>query len=437
MRKTVLLLTSVALAVLLACGVAMAALPSETPDDTPMLNGPVRAMAEVGGNLWVGGNFTQVKTRGGAVLDNVSNVAVFDAQTGAYEPGIAPELGAGQTGSKVTDIKAYGSSVVVGGKFSGPATNKRNLVALDGALGVGPGAPQPRWFNSAVLEAVLAAPAVRTGSAATTGTVYGGGASLQAFEFAGGVRPLWTRATTYIDEGRTHALSRGYRDLELDPDGRTIWAACACDHVLAPDGATQNDAKALVKLDADGAHDPSWRLRYPEQVGFQAFGISIAQDGERVYLAAGGGDFLTAYDKAGGGFHRWKRDTSGAAQVVEVVDGRLVVGGHFWEVADQQSDNCGERGPTPDNPKLDPSPGGLCETRHGLAAYSFEGVLDGGGTPENTDDGWNPMLEGKYNLAWALHPGEATAGGATPRLHVGGEFLTVSGTKQNYYARLS
>jgi hypothetical protein len=40
------------------------------------------------------------------------------------------------------------------------------------------------------------------------------------------------------------------------------------------------------------------------------------------------------------------------------------------------------------------------------------------------------MLEGQYNLAWALHP-------AGTRLHVGGEFLTVSGTKQTYYARLS
>jgi hypothetical protein len=77
MNRAVLLVASVALGVFLASGVAMAALPSETPDPTHMVNGPVRAFAKVGGNLWVGGNFTQVKTRGGSVVASVSNVAVF------------------------------------------------------------------------------------------------------------------------------------------------------------------------------------------------------------------------------------------------------------------------------------------------------------------------------------------------------------------------
>ena len=56
MRRTVLLLVSMATAVLLASGVALA-MPSETPDETPMLNGPVRTIAQVGTNIWVGGNF--------------------------------------------------------------------------------------------------------------------------------------------------------------------------------------------------------------------------------------------------------------------------------------------------------------------------------------------------------------------------------------------
>ena len=53
MRRTVLLLVSVALAMLLASGTAFA-LPSETPDDTPMLNGPARTFAQVGTDVWVG-----------------------------------------------------------------------------------------------------------------------------------------------------------------------------------------------------------------------------------------------------------------------------------------------------------------------------------------------------------------------------------------------
>src|SRR3712207_4648856 len=115
-------------------------------------------------------------------------------------------------------------------------------------------------------------------------------------------------------------------------------------------------------------------------------------------------------------------DTSGSTQVVEVMDGQLVIGGHFWEVADQAGDSCGFRSSDPNT--LDPSPGGECQTRHGLAAYSFGGVLE---------PNWDPALEGKFNLAWALHPEGTTQG---TRLHVGGEFTRVGEVTQTYYTRL-
>jgi hypothetical protein len=77
MRRIVLMLASMALAMLLACGVALA-LPSETPDQTPMVNGTVRAIEQVGTNIWLGGKFAQVKQHNGTVAANVSNLAVFD-----------------------------------------------------------------------------------------------------------------------------------------------------------------------------------------------------------------------------------------------------------------------------------------------------------------------------------------------------------------------
>src|ERR671910_1115035 len=81
--KVWMLLASMALALLLASGVALA-LPSETPDQTPMVNGTVRAIEQVGTNIWLGGQFTQVKRRNGTVVANVSNVAVFDSKTNEY-----------------------------------------------------------------------------------------------------------------------------------------------------------------------------------------------------------------------------------------------------------------------------------------------------------------------------------------------------------------
>jgi hypothetical protein len=126
---------------------------------------------------------------------------------------------------------------------------------------------------------------------------------------------------------------------------------------------------------------------------------------------------LAKYDKTARGARGWRRDTSGSVQVVEVMEGQLVIGGHFWEVADQLGDKCGHRTGGPQ--ALDPN--NECKTRKGIAAYSFSGRLD---------PVWSPTYAGKYSLVWALHvEGE--------RLHTGGEFLTVNGVTQNYYARLS
>jgi Ca2+-binding RTX toxin-like protein len=414
MRRAVLLLASMAIAMLLASGVALALPSSETPDPTPMVNGPVRTFAQVGDNIWVGGNFTQVKARDGSVIDNVSNVAVFDRVTGDYVnlPDL-PKLGAGSTGSKVTDIKLYGNNVVIGGQFSDPSgTTKKNLVVVNGTTG-----QVVRWFTSPVLESVLAVPDL--------GRIYGGGVSLSAFDFATG-KTLWSRAATKVDQSiHSHNPAAGYRDLELDtsilsPEGNpTIWAACACDDLSVSPSKTLS----LLKLDTEGNRDASW---VADVRASDLYGISLTQTNDTLYLGTGGSDYVAAFSKANG-TRVWKMDTSGSTQVVEVMEGELVVGGHFWEVADQAADNCGFRSPNNDA-TLDPND--ECQTRHGLAGYSFGGVLD---------PSWHPMLDGKYNLAWALHPEvDPVAGGTqTGRLYVGGEYLTVNGVKQNYYSRLS
>jgi hypothetical protein len=222
-----------ALAMLLACGVALA-LPSETLDQTPMVNETVRAIEHVGTNIWLGGNFSQVKSRDGTVVASVSNLAVFDSQTNQYK-NIAPKLGG--TDSEVWDMSIYGQNVLIAGKFSGPTSTQKNLLLVDGNTG-----KVIQWYNAPSLRSALAAPDV--------GRVYGGGVSLSAFELSG--KKLWTKAKTTVDSSLyPNAPSPSYRDLELD--GNTIWAACACDAV---DGKA---AKALVKLDLEGNHDVSWR----------------------------------------------------------------------------------------------------------------------------------------------------------------------------------
>jgi hypothetical protein len=391
MRRIVVLLSSMALAMLLACGVALA-LPSETPDQTPMVNGTVRAIEHVGTNIWLGGNFSQVKSRDGTVIANVSNLAVFDSQTNQYK-NIAPKLGG--TDSEVWDMSIYGQNVLIAGKFSGPSSTQKNLLLVDGNTG-----KVIQWYNAPSLKSALAAPNV--------GRVYGGGVSLTAFELGG--TKLWTAYKTTVNTTLyPDAPTPGYRDLELDADGQTIWAACACDTV---DGKA---AKALVKLRTDGMPVTSSWLAEADPA---SWGMSVAQANGALYLGAGGSDYLAKYDNGptATGSRSWVRDTSGSLQVVEVMNGQLVIGGHFWEVADQLNDSCGH-GRSTDTLDLN----GECQTRKGIAAYSFEGVLE---------PNWDPMYAGKYSLVWALHV-EGT------RLHTGGEFLTVNGVTQNYYARLS
>jgi hypothetical protein len=105
------------------------------------------------------------------------------------------------------------------------------------------------------------------------------------------------------------------------------------------------------------------------------------------------------------------------------MDGKLVIGGHFYAVGDQSGDRCGAGRPgdvdQKGNPILDPF--GECKTRQGIAAYSFGGQLD---------PNWHPAYSGSYSLVWALHV-------EGDRLHTGGEFKKVSGVTQTSYARLS
>jgi hypothetical protein len=82
---------STVVALLFAAGIVLA-LPAEKADKTQMVNGTVRAIEQVGTNIWLGGKFTQVKRRNGTVVANVSNLAVFDLKTKQYK-NIAPKLG--------------------------------------------------------------------------------------------------------------------------------------------------------------------------------------------------------------------------------------------------------------------------------------------------------------------------------------------------------
>src|SRR5215216_5606519 len=189
-------------------------------------------------------------------------------------------------------MSTYRGDVLIAGQFPGPSTKENNLVRVDGKTG-----DVIKWFDAPPLKSVLAAPDL--------GRVYGGGDSLSAFEFARGKkRALWSRAKITVDKSLHERNNKAtYRDLELD--GKTIWAACACDAVNG------KAAKALVKLSTEGVHDASWLAAADPP----SWGMSVANANGALYLGAGGSDYLAEFSEADGGDPTWVRDTSGSVQV--------------------------------------------------------------------------------------------------------------------------
>ena len=233
MRRTLLLLST-------AVGVlhsgAVLALPSQKPDNTPMVDGRVRAIKQVGTNVWLGGRISQVKRRDGTHSAKVGTLRSSTRRPTGTSPS-RPSSGARGPRCGTSSPTGRGE-LLIAGTFAGPNT-KKNLVLVDGSTG-----KVIRWYDSPSLKTVPAAPGL--------GRVYGG-RSLSAFDFATG-KELWRRAKTSVDPAlRTHDSKPAYRDLKRD--GRTIWAACICDAVNG------EPAKALVKLDTDGNHDTSWRTQ--------------------------------------------------------------------------------------------------------------------------------------------------------------------------------
>ena len=290
-------------------------------------------------------------------------------------------------------------NLLIAGKFAGPSSTRENLVLVDGSTG-----KVIRWYDAPSLKSVLAAPGL--------GRVYGGGRSLSAFDFATG-KELWTRAKTSVDPTiRAHDSKPAYRDLELDADGKTIWAACICDAVNG------KRAKALVKLGIGGNHV---RL-VGDRGGEAAFGESVVEHNGKLYLGAGGSDFVAEFDKARGGARGWVRDTSGSTQAIEVMDGRLVIGGHFYDGRRQGRRPLRGRAPRGRRPgAILRSTPRTVQDEAGHSRLHLPGRL----APL-----WSPAYSGSYSLVWALHVEGS-------RLHTGGEFKKVSGVVQNSYARLS
>jgi outer membrane protein assembly factor BamB len=378
-------------------GMGVAATPASgglrnVPDTTWMTNGEVRAVAQYGGVIWIAGQFTQLRERspgqGGRVIP-VANLAAIGAKTGAPVPGLKMPAVKGGT-PIVYALRVADGRLFIGGSFTSVAgRNRSNLAALNAATG----ALVKRFKPQIGTVWSLAANATR---------LYAGGAfsvvngmqrlRLAAFFHNGTLDPSWSASTD--DRPRDMAVS-----------GQSLFVVGHFNNVAGPDGVWKpRDSVARFSLATGDVLQ--WVAGCP--CSTQLFGMGVDVVEHRVYVGMGGSDWVGAYDRTSGA-QIWRTDTNGQVQDVEAMGDRLIVAGHYTYVAPApgQQFNCYS------NP-------GACVRRSKLSALTLDGRLTG----------WNPEMTGDYDGVWRVH-----ARGS--RLHAVGEFLGVSGVRQQKVARFT
>jgi Tol biopolymer transport system component len=412
-----------AAAILLCASPARAALPPTQPDDTSMLDGKVRALAQAGGHIWIGGSFTQSLDAAGKSPVAVNSLVALDPDTGLLDPSVhQPDVTNGGAAATVYDL-ALGpdGNLYFAGRFSSVnGQARKNVAAIDPTTG------NLLAFDPRTAEA--------TSIYATNTNVYVGTDRVLSFEFNGTASAGFTPPQVFVDQSIRGGHTTPPQIRDITQVGDHLLAACQCDSLSDTNG-TRN-VKAIVKIDPASGDWMNWRpSNLPDDSG--AFGISLLVHDPpgggplTVYLAAGGSDFTAAYNEATGQ-QRWKTDTSGSSQAVTWYQGNLIVGGHFNWTQTPTSDTCGAN----DTPNLD------CYHSPKLVAMDPDTgrvILDGTAP-------WNPGICCSYNGIWALL---TDADGS--HLHIGGEFQRVGGTwsgsgidwtlsgwtKQQYYARFT
>ena len=205
------------------------ALPATAADDTGMVNGPVRAIAQAGNLVWVGGQFDQVVDQQGVNLEAASNLAVFDATTGVAVTSITLPLVTWTTGAATVydmSLAPDGTLYLTGNFDAVNGVTRYNVAAINSVTG----ALLPFNPHSEAAQAVY-----------TNGSViYVGGLYLRAFRPNGTALAGWTPPQTWISPTlRGHTVYATFRDIVQV--GGTLVTACVCDKMFdanhpSPDG---------------------------------------------------------------------------------------------------------------------------------------------------------------------------------------------------------
>jgi hypothetical protein len=377
----------------------------EVPDQTWMTNGTVFSVVRAGAYVYVGGQFTSLRStppgvKGPAV--RTLGIGRLEAATGVGDKTWKVEV-TRTDGKRATvfAIAVADGKVFFGGRFDRVnGQPRRNFAAVSEA--------------GAVLDPNVTAQ-VGTGFAtpirtllASPSRVYAGGyftsvdgesrSYLAAFDTSGALSTQWAPRTT------GHV-----RSLVFDCDGDVI-AGGAFKTAAGTTGSFATRDKVAIFDETTGALQ-AWSTRDAEiDNGMNVFDLATGCAGNRLYAGIGGQNWIYAFDLSDDdGQTVWRRQTSGNVNAVAVnefdtattSDDRVYFGGHFGGGVTYPSGACSEAKPK--------------TARWGVTD------IDG-----NCDLSWWPTFDGKFQGPWDILVTDAGT-----RVWVGGQYTLVCDGSQN------
>jgi hypothetical protein len=369
-----------AIAVVLVGVVPAAAIPPRNPDATWQTNGRVSAIIRVGGLVYLGGSFTEVRSPDGATVLPRGYLAAFDAATGVPDPTWAPSANGAVLALAAS---ADGQRIYAGGSFSTIGGEPRKRTA---ALHATTGAVVSGWkanTNGQVQALAVAGSTVYIGGTFTTVQDKAGSHSITRLAAldatSGAVNTRWNPAPNdRVRALRTQTLSGGGTQLVVGGDFTAIAAT---------------SRRQLVAFDPSG--DLVFAFRPTPQGG--VYGLSV--DGNSVYAAVGGAGGKCAAFTADNGSTLWSIAANGNVQAVTHLNGAVYCGGHF----------------------------GGDGSFGGQARYKLASVQASTGAVTS----FTPRVNSALGV-WAL-----AASSASSHLYVGGDFTQISGVSQQGLARFT
>jgi hypothetical protein len=327
-----LVVVTVATMTMIGLGASEALALQATPDPSWMTNGKVFGMVQAGGMMFLGGQFTQLRSTPSGVAGPkiaVHNLGAVDVASGAGIGGFAPSITHPTDAAfvRALAVSPDGSRLYVGGHFSAiDGVPARNLAAIDlPTLAVDASFKPTAGGLGAAVYAILPAP---DGS-----KVYVGG-SFTSFNGSSRTRLAAIFPDGSLEPSWLPAANKHVRSLELASDGSTIFVGGAFTTL----NGTNRQQVARVDASTGALHPwsiPSGTLPQP----MVAWSLDVTST--RLYGGFGKGpNFAAAFrlDNGNNGTQVWRFNTVGNVQKVALSEdaSQLFIGGHFGTGSLQQ-----------------------------------------------------------------------------------------------------